>query len=83
MLKTFRRACAVAVVLAAIPYSVELSKTTGITVNSFQAHAVVGRPLTPLSAAGVARRTTRRHLYYHGHHHRCVMVWVHGVHVCR
>ena len=24
------------------------------------AHAVVGRPLTPVSAAGVARRTTRR-----------------------
>jgi hypothetical protein len=23
-------------------------------------HAVVGRPLTPVSAAGVARRTTRR-----------------------
>ena len=25
-----------------------------------QAHAVIGRPLTPLSYAGVARRTTRR-----------------------
>jgi hypothetical protein len=25
-----------------------------------QAHAVVGRPLTPVSVAGVARRTTRR-----------------------
>ncbi|WP_119271939.1 hypothetical protein [Taklimakanibacter deserti] len=25
-----------------------------------QAHAIVGRPLTPLSYAGVARRTTRR-----------------------
>jgi hypothetical protein len=25
-----------------------------------EAHAVVGRPLTPVSAAGVARRTTRR-----------------------
>jgi hypothetical protein len=24
------------------------------------AHAIVGRPLTPLSYAGVARRTTRR-----------------------
>ncbi|WMS43805.1 hypothetical protein RDV64_05250 [Acuticoccus sp. MNP-M23] len=24
------------------------------------AHAIVGRPLTPLSVAGVARRTTRR-----------------------
>ncbi len=27
------------------------------------AHAVVGRPLTPLSYAGVARRTTRRAVY--------------------
>jgi hypothetical protein len=25
-----------------------------------EAHAVVGRPMTPVSAAGVARRTTRR-----------------------
>ena len=25
-----------------------------------QAHAIIGRPLTPLSYAGVARRTTRR-----------------------
>ena len=25
-----------------------------------QAHAVIGRPLTPMSYAGVARRTTRR-----------------------
>jgi len=28
-----------------------------------EAHAVVGRPLTPMSAAGVARRTTRRMIY--------------------
>jgi hypothetical protein len=28
-----------------------------------EAHAVVGRPLTPVSAAGVARRTTRRMIY--------------------
>jgi hypothetical protein len=25
-----------------------------------RAHAIIGRPLTPLSYAGVARRTTRR-----------------------
>jgi hypothetical protein len=25
-----------------------------------EAHAVIGRPLTPVSVAGVARRTTRR-----------------------
>jgi hypothetical protein len=28
-----------------------------------QANAVIGRPLTPLSYAGVARRTTRRAVY--------------------
>jgi len=28
-----------------------------------EAHAIVGRPLTPVSAAGEARRTTRRMIY--------------------
>jgi len=28
-----------------------------------EAHAIVGRPLTPVSVAGVARRTTRRMIY--------------------
>jgi hypothetical protein len=28
-----------------------------------QANAIIGRPLTPLSYAGVARRTTRRAIY--------------------
>ena len=28
-----------------------------------QAHAIIGRPLTPMSYAGVARRTTRREFY--------------------
>ena len=28
-----------------------------------EAHAVVGRPMTPVSYAGVARRTTRRMIY--------------------
>jgi hypothetical protein len=29
-----------------------------------EAHAIIGRPLTPLSYAGVARRTTRRAVAY-------------------
>ena len=29
-----------------------------------QAQAIIGRPLTPMSYAGVARRTTRRGAYY-------------------
>jgi len=28
-----------------------------------EAHAIVGRPMTPVSYAGVARRTTRRMIY--------------------
>jgi hypothetical protein len=34
--------------------------TTGPVSFVSEAHAVIGRPLTPLSYAGVARRTTRR-----------------------
>ncbi|UZE52192.1 hypothetical protein ONR75_17635 [Rhodopseudomonas sp. P2A-2r] len=60
----------------------------GLSIGSAQAR--VGRPLTPLSGAGVARRTVRRHVY------RaqvvaapvvvapaCVRVRVNGVYVCR
>jgi hypothetical protein len=72
---------ATATMLCVMPYSIETSKHSGITIAADQAHAVIGRPLTPGSVAGVARRTTRRHHYY-GHHH-CVWVWVNGVHVCR
>ena len=73
--------CAMAMILSAMPFSIEASKTTGLTIAADQAHAVIGRPLTPGSVAGVARRTTRRHHYY-GHHH-CVWVVVNGVSVCR
>ncbi len=34
-----------------------------LTLTSGPAHAVIGRPLTPLSYAGVARRTARRTAY--------------------
>jgi hypothetical protein len=30
--------------------------------------AIIGRPLTPMSYAGVARRTVRRNAYYHGYY---------------
>jgi hypothetical protein len=42
-----------------------LTVFTGIElVHMPSAHAVVGRPLTPVSVAGVARRTARRNVYY-------------------
>ncbi|WP_225766718.1 hypothetical protein [Inquilinus sp. Marseille-Q2685] len=40
-------------------WSGEISLSHGPTLMT-QAHARIGRPLTPLSYAGVARRTTRR-----------------------
>ena len=35
----------------------------GVALSAGPAHAIVGRPLTPMSYAGVARRTTRRAAY--------------------
>jgi hypothetical protein len=35
-----------------------------------RAEAVIGRPLTPMSYAGVARRTVRRSTYYHAYYYR-------------
>jgi hypothetical protein len=58
---------------------------SGVTLSVDSAQARVGRPLTPVSAAGVARRTTRRHVY--GAPvvvaPACVRVLVNGVYVCR
>jgi hypothetical protein len=84
MSKKITLVCAIATVFSAMPFSIEASKTTGLTIAADQAHAVIGRPLTPGSVAGVARRTARRHHYY-GHHygHHCVWVVVNGVRVCR
>jgi hypothetical protein len=55
-----------AIVLAAVglfcdvPLSLEWSQTSGPVLSLESAQARVGRPATPASAAGVARRTTRR-----------------------
>jgi len=88
MIKLSRRLAlvwATTIVFSGVPYSIEASKNTGITIAADQAKARIGRPLTPGSVAGVARRTTRRtvarHAYYGGHH--CVWVYVNGVRVCR
>jgi hypothetical protein len=76
---------AVAAMLSVLPFSIDVSKNNGFSVAADQAQARVGRPLTPGSVAGVARRTTRRtvarHSYY-GHPH-CVWIYVNGVRVCR
>jgi hypothetical protein len=36
----------------------------GLGVHVHDAQAIIGRPLTPMSYAGVARRTTRRAVVY-------------------
>jgi hypothetical protein len=53
---------AAAVVACGAVGSIELSPRGGllVSIESAQARARVGRPLTPVSVAGVARRTTRR-----------------------
>lgn len=41
--------------------NVERIADAGLSLLISPAHGVVGRPLTPVSYAGVARRTSRRH----------------------
>lgn len=54
-----------AILLATLALSsvlaVEVALDAGLVVP--KAHAVIGRPLTPMSYAGVARRTSRRMIY--------------------
>lgn len=49
--------------LCALLMSVEWSDTGSLRFAAESAQARVGRPLTPVSVAGVARRTTRRAYY--------------------
>jgi hypothetical protein len=49
-----------AVILSAAPVSVKWSAERNVSVSQDEAFAVVGRPGTPGSVAGVARRTERR-----------------------
>ncbi len=46
--------------VAAMMFSVAPSTNGGVSIGVEQAQARVGRPATPGSVAGVARRTTRR-----------------------
>jgi hypothetical protein len=59
-----------AAVLCAMPISLRLSQDKGLSWSVDKARAVIGRPLTPGSVAGVHRRhhrrEYRREYYYHG-----------------
>jgi hypothetical protein len=59
------RRTATAIVLASATLLGGLIAEVGLDVGFLvpEAQAVVGRPLTPISYAGVARRTTRRAIY--------------------
>jgi hypothetical protein len=66
--------------------SAEWSPGDGLVLSVESAQARVGRPLTPVSVAGVARRTTRRGGAVVGAAAvgtACVRVLVNGRYVCR
>jgi hypothetical protein len=60
-MKQIKRAFLIAAVVACGVFaSVDWSQNDGPSLSASSAQARVGRPLTPVSGAGVARRTTRR-----------------------
>jgi hypothetical protein len=69
--------------------SIDLSQNDGLALSVQSAEARVGRPLTPVSVAGVARRTTRRAVVggaavgAAAAGTACVRVLVNGAYVCR
>jgi hypothetical protein len=80
-----RMMLAAAVITCGVLGSMQWTAGNGVTVSVDSAQARVGRPLTPVSVAGVARRTTRRNVY--GAPvvvaPACVRVVVNGAYVCR
>jgi hypothetical protein len=54
-----------AAIFSATPISVNWSAEKNLSVSQDKAFAVVGRPATPGSVAGVARRSARRHYRHH------------------
>lgn len=61
-----KSALAIASFACATIFSFSWSEQGGVSVSVESAQARVGRPLTPMSAAGVARRQTRRAGYGYG-----------------
>jgi hypothetical protein len=55
-----------AAILCAIPLSVQRTPATVFALSLDKAEARLGRPLTPMSAAGVNRRVHRRGYYGYG-----------------
>ena len=85
-----RMMLAAAVIACGVLASIQFSPGIGVTVSVDSAQARVGRPLTPVSVAGVARRTTRRAVVGGAvvggavvAAPACVRVLVNGAYVCR
>jgi hypothetical protein len=74
-----------AVVASGVAGSVGWSQNDGLSLSIDSAQARVGRPLTPVSVAGVARRTTRRAVVGGAvvGGAACARVLVNGAYVCR
>jgi len=77
----------IAVVACGALGSADWSARDGLSLSIESAQARVGRPGTPVSVAGVARRTTRRAVVggatVGAAATRCVRVLVNGSYVCR
>jgi hypothetical protein len=58
-----KAAIATACVACGAMFSLDWSEQNGVSLSIESAQARVGRPLTPVSVAGVARRQTRRAVY--------------------
>src|SRR4051794_8192431 len=63
MKRVRKAAIAISAFACAAIFSFDWSKQDGIVMSVDSAQARVGRPLTPVSVAGVARRQTRRAVY--------------------
>ncbi len=61
MFKPTVNATLIAAVVLVSAMSTDIALDSGFVIS--EAQAVIGRPLTPMSYAGVARRTTRRAIY--------------------
>lgn len=78
-----------AAIVLGVSCSVGWSQSDGLSLSVASAQARVGRPLTPVSVAGVARRTTRRAVVGGAvvggavAGSGCVRVLVNGTYVCR
>jgi hypothetical protein len=66
MRQVSKSAIAISVFACATIFSMDWSEQAGVSLSVQSAQARVGRPLTPVSVAGVARRQTRRAVYGYG-----------------